>query len=326
MSAVTPRLVDPARAASARRARLNVFDRRANRALRWLTLIAGLLVFMTMFVIGYQVIDGATLAYDTFGLSFLKHREWIPAQGQFAAFPYIYGTLVTGITSIILSTILGVAIGLFLSLMAPRGVSAVIGPLVEMLAAIPSVVLGLIGIYLIAPFVASDIEPLLHDVLGFLPFFGEPQPVGNSLFTASLVLTIMVVPIIAALTRDLFLTVPMELRDGAEALGATRWEMIRGVVLPTTSSGVIAACVLGFGRAIGEAIAVSLVIGNEPLAPLNLFLPGNSIASVIATEFGSPVSDLHTSSLFYLATILFVLELIVNLTARQIARGVRSEK
>lgn len=136
----------------------------------------------------------------------------------------------------------------------------------------------------------------------------------------------MVVPIIAALTRDLFLTVPLELRDGAEALGMTRWEMIRGVVLPTTSSGVIAACVLGFGRAIGEAIAVSQVVGNVSLAPTNLFLPGNTIASVLATQFASPVSDLHTSSLFYLAAILFVLEVIVNLTARQIAQGVRTDR
>jgi phosphate transport system permease protein len=182
----------------------------------------------------------------------------------------------------------------------------------------------LIGIYLIAPFVAADIEPLLHDVLGFLPFFGEPQPVGNSLFTASLVLVIMVVPIIAALTRDLFLTVPMELRDGAAALGATRWEMIRGVVLPTTSSGIVAACVLGFGRAIGEAIAVSLVVGGQAEAPLNLFLPGDTIASRIALQFSSPVSDLHTSSLFYLAVILLFMELIVNLTALRIARGNRS--
>ena len=128
-------------------------------------------------------------------------------------------------------------------------------------------ILGLLGIYLIAPFVAEHVEPWLHSALGFIPVFGEPQPVGNSLFTASLVLTIMVVPIIAALTRDLFMTVPGELRDGAEALGATRWEMIRGVVLPSTSSGVIAACVLGFGRAIGEAIAVSQVVGDQPLTP-----------------------------------------------------------
>ena len=164
-------------------------------------------------------------------------------------------------------------------------------------------------------------EPPLHSVLGFLPFFGAPQAVGNSLFAASLVLTIMVVPIIAALTRDLFVTVPLELRDGAEALGATRLEMIRGVVLPMTSSGVIAACVLGFGRAIGEAIAVSQVIGDQPLDHLNLFLGGNSAASVIALQYTGSVSALHTSSLFYLATILLVFSLLVNFAARQIGGG-----
>jgi ABC-type phosphate transport system permease subunit len=158
-------------------------------------------------------------------------------------------------------------------------------------------------------------------VLGWIPIFGEPQPVGNSLFTASLVLTIMVVPIIAALTRDLFLTVPRELRDGAEALGCTRWEVIRGVVLPTTSSGVIAACVLGFGRAIGEAIAVSQVVGNVPLSPTNFFLPGDTLASAIAIQYQNPVSNLHKSSLMYLALILFVFGLLVNLAAQWISRN-----
>ena len=228
----------------------------------------------------------------------------------------------TSFCSLVLATVLGVSIGLFLSLMAPRQISVVVGPLVEMLAAIPSVILGLLGIYLIAPFVAQHVEPWLHSVLGFIPIFGEPQPVGNSLFTASLVLTIMVVPIIAALTRDLFMTVPLELRDGAEALGATRWEMIRGVVLPTTSSGVIAACVLGFGRAIGEAIAVSQVVGDQPLTPINWFQGGDTLASRIALQWEGSVSALHTSSLFYLAAILFVFGLIVNLLARQISSGI----
>jgi len=323
MSTITPPLVDPAGAAAVRRRRLNSFDARANRAFRWLARIGSALVFIAMFAIGYEVIAGATLAFNKFGFAFLGHKVWIPAAEQYGALPFIYGTLVTGVTSIIMATILGVAIGLFLSLMAPRRVAAVIGPLVEMLAAIPSVVLGLLGIYLIAPFVSRHVEPLLHDVLGFLPIFGEPQPVGNSLFTASLVLVIMVVPIIAALTRDLFLTVPMELRDGAAALGATRWETIRGVVLPTTSSGIVAACVLGFGRAIGEAIAVNFVVGGQPETPLNLFLPGDTMASRIALQFASPVSELHTSSLFYLAVILLAMELIVNLTALRIARGGR---
>ncbi len=227
----------------------------------------------------------------------------------------------TGFGSVLISTILGVSIGLFLSLMAPRRVAMIIGPLVEMLAAIPSVIIGLIGIYLICPFIKTDIEPWVHSAFGWLPIFGAPQPVGNSIFAAILVLTIMVVPIIAALTRDLFLTVPGELRDGAEALGATRWEMIRGVVIPTTQSGIVAAAVLGFGRAVGEAIAVAQVIGGVPEAPLNLFKGGYTGAALIANTFVSPVSTLNTSVLFYIAAILLVIGISSNLAAQRISRS-----
>ena len=321
MSAITTPELAPPGAPQIERARLNATDKRANRALKWLAFAGGATIFLAMFFIAFEVITGASMAIGKFGIGFVGDTAWNPVENEFGAWPFIYGTLVTSILSLILATVLGVSIGLFLSLMAPRAVSTIIGPLVEMLAAIPSVVLGLIGIYLISPFVANHVEGPLHSVLGFIPFFGTPQPIGNSLFTASLVLTIMVVPIIAALTRDLFLTVPQELRDGAEALGATRWEMIRGVVLPTTRGGVIAACVLGFGRAIGEAIAVSQVVGDQPLNPVNWFMGGDTLASRVALQWEGSVSALHTSALFYLALILFVFGLIVNLLARQISRG-----
>jgi phosphate transport system permease protein len=228
---------------------------------------------------------------------------------------------VTGLASVVLSTILGVSIGLFLALLAPRRISMLIGPLVEMLAAIPSIVIGLIGNVLICPFIASDIEPWVHSAFGWIPIFGAPQVAGNSIFAATLVLTIMVVPIIAALTRDLFMTVPQELRDGAEALGSTRWEMIRGVVLPTTKTGITAACMLGFGRAIGEAIAVSQVIGDIPVAPLNLFTGGYAIGPIIANHYPSALTTLDKSSLFYLAAVLLVLGMGVNLFAQWITGG-----
>jgi phosphate transport system permease protein len=287
----------------------------------------GVLVFLAMVGIVYQVISGASLAFNTYGFSFLVHSKWIPIDSpaqRYGAWPFIYGTLITGLVSLVLSTLVGVSIGMFLGLLAPRRVSMIVGPMVEMLAAVPSVVLGLIGIFLICPFIVNNIESPLHSVLGWIPLFGQPGTVGNSLFTASLVLTIMVVPIVAALTRDLFMTVPRELRDGAEALGATRWEMIRGVVLPTTQSGVIAACVLGFGRAIGEAIAVAFVVGGYPGSPVNLFGEGDTAASRIATNYISAVSNLQISVLFYLAGILFVFGIITNLVARSIAkRGAR---
>ena len=291
--------------------------------LKWLALAGGLIVFLALIAVVYQILSGAATAFDKFGIGFIGHRPWIVAEDQYGGFTLIYGTLVTGFGSVILATFLGVSIGLLLSLMAPRRVAAVVGPLIEMLAAIPSVVIGLIGIYLICPFVESDIEPWAHSAFGWIPIFGVPGTVGNSLFTAILVLTIMVVPIIAALTRDLFLTVPQELRDGAEALGATRFEMIRGVVLPTTRSGITAACVLGFGRAIGEAIAVSQVVGGIEQAPLNLFSGGNTIGSLMASELPGATTTLNKSALFFLAAILLVLGIGTNLLAQRISRGVR---
>jgi phosphate transport system permease protein len=305
---------------SGNRSRLNRVDDRNNRALTWLALSGGILVFVTLLGIVVEVIVHAEAAIGKYGLAFIGHTTWIPAANEFGAWPFIYGTLVTGIGSVFLATILGVSIGLFLSLMAPRSIAAVVGPLVEMLAAIPSVVIGLIGIYLICPFLVQHVEPPLHSVLGWIPIFGEPGTVGNSLFAAIVVLTIMVVPIVAALTRDLFLTVPLELRDGAEALGCTRWEMIRGVVLPTTQSGIVAACVLGFGRAIGEAIAVEQVVGGVSAWPVNLFQAGDTSAAVIAAQVGSPVSLMHTSALFYLALILLILGMLTNLSAQWISR------
>jgi phosphate transport system permease protein len=320
-SLAAPELNRPAPADPGRRARLDKVDRRANGALKWLALGGGALVFLVLLAIVYQILSGASGAFDKFGLAFIFHKNWVPASNQYGAWTFVYGTLVTGVGSVLISTVLGVSIGLFLSLMAPRRVAAIIGPLVEMLAAIPSVIIGLIGIYLICPFIKTDIEPWVHSAFGWIPIFGAPQPVGNSIFAAILVLTIMVVPIIAALTRDLFLTVPGELRDGAEALGATRWEMIRGVVIPTTQSGIVAAAVLGFGRAVGEAIAVAQVIGGVPADPLNLFKGGYTGASVIANTFTSPVSNLNTSVLFYIAAILLVISIGSNLAAQRISRS-----
>jgi phosphate transport system permease protein len=319
VSTLAPPQPSPAQNKRAVLTRLNNTDRRANRALKLLALAGGALVFLVLIAVVYQVISGASLAFDKYGFGFIVHKTWIAPANEYGGLTFIYGTLVTGVGSLILSTILGVSIGLFLSLMAPRRVAIVIGPLVEMLAAIPSVVLGLIGIYLLLPFIHSDIEPALHSVLGFTQIFGPAQGAGNSPFAAILVLTIMVVPIIAALTRDLFLTVPRELRDGAEALGCTRWEMIRGVVIPTTQSGITAACVLGFGRAIGEAIAVALVIGGVPAMHLSVFMSSYTIGSVMANVAPSAISSLETSSLFYLGAILLVMGITTNLAAQRIS-------
>ena len=231
----------------------------------------------------------------------------------------LVGSGVTSAIALVIATPVSLAIAVYLSMLAPRAVRAIVGPLVEMLAAIPSVILGLWGIIFLAPFMQETIEPALHDAFGFIPIFGPPQTTGLSVFTAGVILTVMVVPIIASLSRDLFLSVPRELKDGAEALGATQWEVIRGVVLPTTFSGVTAAVMLGLGRALGEAVAVASVIGAGSVAHASLFETGNTLAARIALEIQYIVNPLHQASLFYLAFILLVMGLAVNLIARSIA-------
>jgi phosphate transport system permease protein len=281
---------------------------------------AALATALTLFEIGYQVVHGASLSISHYGLPFIWHGTWAPNLEVFGAGTMLFGTLVSSAMAMVLAVPLGIAIAIYLALLAPPAVRAVVGPLVEMLAAIPSVILGFWGLIVLVPFVQKHVEPALHSALGWIPIFGPQQTVGLSIFTAGLVLTVMVLPIVASLSRDLFLTVPRELREGAEALGATRWEVIRGVILPTTASGVAAACVLGLGRALGEAIAVSLVVGGGNSIHASLFEPGSTIASRIANDFTAIVSSLHQSSLFYLATILFAITAATSLLARVIAR------
>lgn len=291
-----------------------------DRVLYSLCALAGLVAMFLLVEVVYQVIHGASPSISHFGLPFIVHSAWTPNFGIFGAAAAIYGTVVSSLMALALATPLGIAIGLYLSMIAPPAVRTIVGPLVEMLAAIPSVIVGFWGVIVVAPFAAHSLEPALHNVLGFIPLFGAPQTTGLSIFGAGLVLTLMVLPIIAALSRDLFLTVPQELKDGAAALGATRWEIIRGVVLPTTVSGVAAATVLGLGRALGEAIAVSQTIGDGVGINRSLFLPGNSLASRVATEFtNGGQSALDIPSIFYLALILLVIGLIASLLARTIA-------
>jgi phosphate transport system permease protein len=279
--------------------------------------LAALLGFVVLAEVIYQVVSGSSLATSTFGLGFIGHAEWGADLGtKFGAATMIYGTIVTSTMAILLATPLGIAIGLYLSMMAPQGVRTVVGPLIEMLAAIPSVIVGFWGLIVLAPFAHEHIEPFLHGALGFIPLFGPAQTTGVGMFTAGLILTVMVLPIIAALTRDLFLTVPPELKDGALALGATRWEVIRGVVLPSTMPGVAAAVFLGLGRALGEAIAVTQVIGAGNTIHGSLFQTGDTLASRVAELIIGSRSPLETASLFYLALILLVMGLATNLFAQ----------
>jgi phosphate transport system permease protein len=295
-------------------------DRLADRALFGVCLLAAIVAAATIALVGYQIVDGAAPAISKFGFAFVYETTWQPNFGTFGAGSVLFGTALTSTFALLLGGPIAIAIALFLTLLAPKGLRGIIGPLVELLAAIPSVILGFWGLLVLAPFVQSELEPTLHDALGFIPIFGAQQTTGLSVFTAGLILTIMVIPIIASISRDLFASVPPELQDGARALGATRWEVVRGVVLPTTASGVVAACLLGLGRALGEAIAVSQVIGAGSEIQASVFEPGDTLASRIALQFPGALTELHKASLFYLGVMLLVIGLASNLVAQWIGR------
>jgi phosphate transport system permease protein len=272
-------------------------------------------------LIAWQLVKGARLSLSTFGLGFVTTTGWDPVHLQFGAATFIYGTAITSFGALLIATPLALGIALFVSELSPSWLRGPVTALVETLAAVPSVIIGLWGILVLAPLLRDHVEPGLHSVLGFIPLFGTPSSVGTGYFTAIVVLTIMIVPIIASISRELFLGVPHELKEGALALGATRWEMVRGVVLPYTRGGVAAAMILGLGRALGEAIAVAQVIGafNNSISK-NLFANGNTLGAWIALQFLNAASNLEKSSLIYLGLILLVFSLVVNLVAQGIVR------
>jgi len=289
-----------------------------DRVLFWLCAAAGVLVALTLGDIVYQLISNAGPAISRFGLGFIGHQVWEPHFGQMGAATLIYGTVVSSVMALAIAGPLGISIAIYLAMLASPKVRAVVGPLVEMLAAVPSIIYGFWGLIVLVPFVQS-IEPGLNSALGWIPLFGPPQTTGISVFSAGLVLTFMILPIVASLSRDLFLTVPRELREGAAALGATQWEVIRGIVLPSTVSGVSAAMVLALGRALGEAIAVSLVIGDVSAIHASLFQPGATLAERIANQFVGASSNLLIASLWYCGLILLAIGLLTSLAARWIA-------
>jgi phosphate transport system permease protein len=300
-------------------------DRVGDVSLRVICAAAGVLAAIVLVLIAKELVEGAHLSFSKFGFSFITHEQWAPPLEKFGGKGVILGTLITSAMALFIGAPVAISIGIFLALLAPTAVRNLISPLVEMLAAIPSVILGFWGLIILGPVLVNTIEPFLHNTFGFIPLFGAPQTTGNSIFNAGLLLTIMVIPIIASVTRDLFMAVPRDLQDGAAALGSTRWEVIRGVVLPTTISGMTAACLLGLGRALGEAIAVSQVVGGATESHLSLFKTGGTMASIIALQFPSPVNALHLSSLYYLAVILLIIGIASNLLASWVGRRFGAE-
>ena len=289
--------------------------------LQGVTLLAALASALLIALLSWKIFEDALPAIREFGLGFLTSQEWDINRNAFGAATFIFGTAVTSLVALLIAGPVAIAIGLFLTELAPRRLRGPVGALVEMLASVPSVVIGLWGILVLGPFVRDHIEPALNRTLGFLPLFdGDPALVG--LLPAILVLTIMIIPIVASITRELFLAVPGDLKDGALALGLTRWEMVRGVVFPYSRAGIAAALILGLGRAVGEAIAVTQVIGNNVAINWSLFESGDTLASRIASQYQGATTRLTTASLVYLALILLLLSLVTNLMAQGIVRRV----
>ncbi len=287
-----------------------------------LQLVAGaaaLAATLLVALIAWKVVDGARPSLARFGWGFVTRVVWNPVTDVFGAGSFLVGTAVTSLLALALAAPLALGIALFLSELAPRAIRGPVTALVETLAAIPSVVIGLWGIIVLGPILRDHVEPVLHGALGFLPLFGTPQT-GSSVFTAVIVLTIMILPIVSSISRELFLGVPHELKEGALALGTTRWEMVRGVVFPYARGGITAALILGLGRAVGEAIAVTQVIGGFVGVQWNLFSPGDTLASRIASEYQGATTSLQVASLVYLALILLVFSLAVNVLAQLIVR------
>ncbi|MBI2344048.1 MAG: phosphate ABC transporter permease subunit PstC [Deltaproteobacteria bacterium] len=287
----------------------------ADRILKWVTASFAMIVVVLLCGIGIMLLVKSWPAIHTFTWHFPLTRLWDPVQGAFGALPFIYGTVVSSLLALMMALPLGLGIAIFLVELCPDRLKGTIAFLVELLAAIPSVIYGLWGIFFLVPWLRETIEPWCIEHLGVVPLFEGP-PYGIGMCAAGLVLAIMILPIIASISRDVLETVPNDQREAALALGATRWEMIRTAVLPYGRSGLFGACFLGLGRALGETMAVTMVIGNRPEISTSLFHPAATMASVVANEFTEATGELYLSALFGIGLVLLSITFLVNLGAR----------
>jgi phosphate transport system permease protein len=317
----------PAPALQKERRRLRVHEAAiGDRIYEIVTTVCALIVPALVIAIAISVFAAAWPAFAKLGLSMVTSSNWDVGSGQFGAAPALYGTLVSSAVALIIATPLAIGVAIFLSEFSPAWLKQPIGFLVDLLAAVPSVVYGLWGIFVLVPMLREHVMPFLRDRLhlGATPFFSGPA-YGPSMLAAGVVLAIMALPYISAVSREVLMAVPRSQREAALALGATRWEMIRDAVVPYAKSGIIGGIMLGLGRALGETMAVTMVIGNRPEISASLFAPGYTMASLIANEFSEATNDLHLSALMAVGAILFIITLIVNAVARwlvwQVSRG-----
>jgi phosphate transport system permease protein len=280
-----------------------------------ITLACTVSILLLVGLIVYELSVNSTAAFKAFGFGFLKTSSWDPNADKFGALPFIYGTCVTALLGMLIAVPLGIASAIFLAEMAPPKLSNLLTFLIELLAAVPSVIYGLIGIFILVPAIKAYLVPPLKGAFGYLPIFSGSF-YGLSFLSAGIVLSVMVVPFIISVSREVLLAVPREQREAALALGATKWETTWDIVLPNASTGIFGSIFLALARALGETMAVTMVIGNAPKISASLLSPGYSIAAVIANEFAEANGDLYISSLIYMALVLFGLTIVINAVAR----------
>ena len=272
----------------------------------------------------WQLWVGSRPAIERYGFGFLTSSVWDPVAQEFGAVPLIFGTLVSSLLALLIAVPLSLGVAIFLTEFAPQRIRQPVAFLIELLAAIPSVVYGLWGIFFLIPLLRESVFPLLRSIFGFLPFFQGPI-YGPSMLAAAIILAIMIMPYIMSVSREVLLAVPPSQREAAQALGATRWEAVVTAVVPYAKSGIIGAIILGLGRALGETMAVTMVIGNRHEIAASLFAPGYTMAAAIANEFTEAVENIHLASLTYVALVLFLVTVVVNAGARlliwRVARG-----
>src|SRR5438045_7262830 len=292
-----------------------------DRAFQWLTLLMALSVFALIVLIGIELWRGSLLALQKFGWRFLTSSEWDPVSGRFGAVPFIFGTLVSSAIALLIAVPLSIASAVFLAELAPHWLRQPLTLFIELLSAVPSVILGLWGIFVMVPWLREHLFPWLRSALGFLPLFKGPI-YGVSMLAGGIIIAIMIVPIITSVSREILRSVPGLQREAAYALGATRWEVTRIAVLSYAKKGLFGAIVLGLGRALGETMAVTMVIGNRPEISASLFAPGYTLASVVANEFTEATTNTYLSALFEVGLVLLGVTIFVNALAQLLIKTI----
>ena len=287
----------------------------SDRLFSWLILGCALAVLAILALIVYELLIRSQLSWHAFGWKFFVAHDWDPVNNQFGAMPFIYGTLVSSLLALLLAVPLAVGVAVFTTEMCPKSLRGPLSFTTELLAAIPSVIYGLWAIFVLVPILRVYVQPFLAKTLGWTGLFEGP-PYGIGMLAAGIILAIMIVPIISSITREVLAVVPQQQREAVLALGATRWEMIRMGVLRNARAGIVGAVILGLGRALGETMAVTMVIGNRPEVAKSLFAPGYTMASVLANEFSEATGDLYLSALIEIGLALFIVTILVNALAR----------